>query len=138
VHSQPKDIKTKMRVLNKWCKLARHVKAKELKKKTYLYIQNINIRLTTFLFLLENFYTKHRCCSVAAGCVLVFGITGLSVIHKIEFKVCKSIHHRTIQINYQPDATIFQCIILTFIYSSSCSGHFPAHHQRVPLQSLTF
>ena len=41
-------------------------------------------------------------------------------------KVCKSVHH-TIQINHQPDATIFQFLILTFIYSStrfgrSCSG----------------
>jgi hypothetical protein len=24
-----------------------------------------------------------------------------------EFKVCKSVHHRTIQTNHQPDATIF-------------------------------
>jgi hypothetical protein len=29
-------------------------------------------------------------------------------------------HHRTIQINYQPDATDFQFIILMFIYSSTC------------------
>ena len=34
------------------------------------------------------------------------------------FKVCKSVHHSTIQINHQLDATIFQFIILTFIYSS--------------------
>jgi hypothetical protein len=38
-------------------------------------------------------------------------------------------HHLTIQINHQPDATIFQFIILTFVYSSTCSGRFPAHHQ---------
>jgi len=44
-------------------------------------------------------------------------------------RVCKSVHHRTIQINHQPDATIFQFIILTFIYSSTCFGRFPAHHQ---------
>jgi len=25
------------------------------------------------------------------------------------------VHHRTVQINYQPDATIFQFIILTFV-----------------------
>jgi hypothetical protein len=25
----------------------------------------------------------------------------------IKFKVCKSVHHRTIQINHQPDATVF-------------------------------
>jgi len=47
------------------------------------------------------------------------------------FKVCKSVHHRTIQINHQPDATIFQFIILTFIYSSTCFGRFPAHHQEL-------
>jgi hypothetical protein len=35
------------------------------------------------------------------------------------------------QINYQPDATIFQFIILTFIYSSTCFGRFPAHHQEL-------
>jgi len=29
------------------------------------------------------------------------------------------------QINHQPDATIFQFIILTFIYSSTCFGVFP-------------
>jgi hypothetical protein len=38
------------------------------------------------------------------------------------FKVCKSVHHRTIQINHQPDATIFDFIILTFNYSSTCFG----------------
>jgi len=36
-----------------------------------------------------------------------------------------------IQINHQPDATIFQFIILTFIYSSKCFGRFPAHHQEL-------
>ena len=40
-------------------------------------------------------------------------------------------HLRTIQINQQPDATIFQFIILTFIYSSTCLGRFPAHHQEL-------
>jgi len=36
-----------------------------------------------------------------------------------------------IQINLQPDATIFQFIILTFIYSSTCFGHSPAHQQEL-------
>ena len=36
-----------------------------------------------------------------------------------------------IQINHQPDATIFQFIILTFIYSSTCFRRFPAHHQEL-------
>jgi len=31
----------------------------------------------------------------------------------------------TIKINQQPDAAIFQFIILTFIYSSTCFGRFP-------------
>ena len=35
-------------------------------------------------------------------------------------------HHRTIQINHQPDATNFQFIILTFVYSSTCFGRFPS------------
>jgi hypothetical protein len=36
-----------------------------------------------------------------------------------------------VQINHQPDATIFQLIILTFIYSSTCFGRFAAHHQEL-------
>jgi len=47
----------------------------------------------------------------------------------VKFKVCKSVQHRTIQINHQPDANIFQFFILTFVYSSTCFGRFPAHHQ---------
>jgi len=48
-----------------------------------------------------------------------------------KFKVCKHVHHGTIQINHQPEATIFQFIILTFIYSSTHSGRSPAHHQEL-------
>jgi len=36
-----------------------------------------------------------------------------------------------IKINHQPDATVFQFIILTFIYSSTCFGRSPAHHQEL-------
>jgi hypothetical protein len=43
-----------------------------------------------------------------------------------QLKICGSI-----QINHQPDATIFQFIILTFVYSSTCFGRFPAHHQEL-------
>jgi hypothetical protein len=32
-----------------------------------------------------------------------------------KLKVCKSVHHRTIQINHQPVAKVFQFIILTII-----------------------
>jgi hypothetical protein len=49
----------------------------------------------------------------------------------VKFKVCKSVHLSTTQINHQPDATVFQFIILTFIYSSTCFGGFPAHHQEL-------
>jgi hypothetical protein len=49
----------------------------------------------------------------------------------VKFKVWKSVYHRTIQINHQPDATIFRFIILTFVYSSTCFGRFPAHHQEL-------
>jgi hypothetical protein len=41
------------------------------------------------------------------------------------------VHHRTIQINHQPDSTIFQFIILMFVYSSTFFGSFPAHHQEL-------
>jgi len=40
-------------------------------------------------------------------------------------------HYRTIQINHQPEATIFQFIILAFIYSSTCFGRFSAHQQKL-------
>ena len=33
--------------------------------------------------------------------------------------------------NHQPDATIFQFIILTFVYRSTCFGRFSAHHQEL-------
>jgi hypothetical protein len=41
------------------------------------------------------------------------------------------VYHRAIQTNQQPDATIFQFIILMFVYSSACFGHFSAHHQEL-------
>jgi hypothetical protein len=36
-----------------------------------------------------------------------------------------------IQTNHQPDATVFQFIILTFIYSLKCFGRSSAHHQEI-------
>jgi hypothetical protein len=41
------------------------------------------------------------------------------------------VHHRTIKINHQPDATIFQFSILMLVYSSTCFGRFSAHHQEL-------
>jgi hypothetical protein len=49
----------------------------------------------------------------------------------VKFKVCKSVYHRTIQINHQPDTIDFQFIILMFVYSSTYFGHFPTHHQEL-------
>jgi hypothetical protein len=49
---------------------------------------------------------------------LLFNLFGTKVLHLI-------------QINHQPDATIFHFIILTFVYSSTCFGQFPAHHQEL-------
>jgi len=43
----------------------------------------------------------------------------------VKFKICKSVYHCTIQIHHQPDAIIFQFIILTFVYNSTCFGFFP-------------
>jgi hypothetical protein len=62
-----------------------------------------------------------------------FGSCIIHILHTecVKFKVCKSVHHRTIQINDQPDAIVFQFIILTFIYSSTCFGRFPAHNQEL-------
>jgi len=71
------------------------------------------------------------------GCFwsLAFGLNSQTLctqngkIVSYKFKVCQSVHHHTIQINHKPDATVFQFIILTFIYSSTCIRRFPAHHQ---------
>ena len=62
--------------------------------------------------------------------LFTFYIQGVLKLN-VKFKVCKSVHHRTIQINHQPDATIFQFIIQTFVYSSKCFGCYPAHHQEL-------
>ena len=48
--------------------------------------------------------------------------------HKLTLTFGTGLLH-LIQINHQPDETIFQFIILTFVYSSTCFGRFPAHHQ---------
>jgi hypothetical protein len=45
--------------------------------------------------------------------------------------VFQSVGIYSIQINHQPGATIFQFIILTFIYSSSSFGRSLAHHQEL-------
>jgi hypothetical protein len=49
----------------------------------------------------------------------------------VKLKVCKSVHHRTIQINHNLMQQFFQFIILTFVYSSTSFGRFSAHHQKL-------
>jgi hypothetical protein len=63
--------------------------------------------------------------------LFTFYIQGVCWHLNVKFKLCKSMHLLTIQINHQPDATIFQFIILTFVYSSTFFGRFPAHHQEL-------
>ena len=46
--------------------------------------------------------------------LFIFYIQGV-LKFKWKFKVCKFVHHRTIEINHQPDATVFQFIMLTFV-----------------------
>ena len=53
-----------------------------------------------------------------------YGIKKQDKINK--FKIFKSVHHCRIQINHKQDATVFQFIVLTFIYSSTCFGRSPA------------
>jgi hypothetical protein len=50
---------------------------------------------------------------------------------KIKFKVCKSMHHHTIQINQPTIATVSQVYYLTFMYSSTCFGHPHAYRQEL-------
>jgi hypothetical protein len=54
----------------------------------------------------------------------------------VKFKVCKSVHHCAIQINFQPDEKIFQFIMLTFVYSSTCFWRFSAHHQETDVRII--
>jgi hypothetical protein len=46
-------------------------------------------------------------------------------------KVLLSVDITSVQINYEPDAKIFQFIIQMFIYGSVCFRLFPAHHQEL-------
>jgi hypothetical protein len=52
-------------------------------------------------------------------------------IREVNLRIVMSVHHRTIQTNHQPDATILQFIILTFIYSSTCFGRSTTNHQEL-------
>jgi len=47
----------------------------------------------------------------------------------MKFDARKSVHHHTIQIIHQQDATVSQVYYLTFMCGSTCFGRLPAHHQ---------
>jgi hypothetical protein len=47
------------------------------------------------------------------------------------FKVCKSVHHHTIQINQPTRCNNFSVYYLTFMYISTCFGRPHAHPQEL-------
>jgi hypothetical protein len=63
--------------------------------------------------------------------LFTFYIEGVLKFKCKNLRFVKSVHHRTIQVNHQPDATMFKFIILTFVYCSTCFGRFSAHHQEL-------
>ena len=100
-----------------------------------LYIFSANISTEYFKHAAHSpfFSSKYRLFhngTFFSSCIINILHTGVLNLN-VKFKVCKSVHHRTIQINHQPDVTVFQFIILTFVYSSTCFGRFPAHHQEL-------
>jgi hypothetical protein len=46
-------------------------------------------------------------------------------------RACACVRVCFFKANHQPDATIFQFIILTFVYSSTCFRRSPDHHQEL-------
>jgi hypothetical protein len=91
------------------------------------------------------FYTQtHRVCTlqcleaeVCGARTYIFCETRdglLSVEHHCSYSNClyfgTGVLH-LIPINHQPDATVFQFIILTFVYSSTIFGRFSAHHREL-------
>jgi len=81
-------------------------------------------------------FFSSNCClfhnaTFFGSCIIHILHTGCAKNLNVKFKVCKSVYHRTIQINHQPDATVFQFIILTFVYNPTCFGRFPAHRQEL-------
>ena len=67
----------------------------------------------TLRFSLQN-VVYFKMLSFLVHVLFTFYIQGV-LKYNVKFKVCMSVHHRTIQINQQPDATVFQFIILTFV-----------------------
>ena len=68
-------------------------------------------------------------CMYCMYCMYYTLSTGTSFSF-VERKFCTGVLH-LIQLNHQPDATINHFVFLTFVYSSTCFGRFPAHHQEL-------
>ena len=86
-----------------------------------LYIFSTNISTEYFKHAAHSPFFSSKCrlyhnATFFGSCIIHILHTGCAKFNA-KFKVCKSMHHRTIQINHQPGATIFQFIILTFVYS---------------------
>jgi len=102
----------------------------------FIYFFPINISTEYFKHAAHSPFFSSECRlfhnAISFGsCIIHILHTRCAKILNVKFKVCKSVYHRTIQINHQPDATVIQFIILTFVYSSTCFGCFPAHHQEL-------
>jgi hypothetical protein len=92
--------------------------------------QNTILHCTACCAVLCKLKFSLRC--ILSGCTVTSRpLCRVCYILNVKFKVCKSVHYRTIQINHQPDATIFQFITLTSVYNSKCFGRFPTRHQEL-------
>jgi hypothetical protein len=95
-----------------YCQISNAVKCEVGKNKVLVSLKSLSICQYNTLFTLK--HHKNR------SYVYILSVSTINAAKHIHgFKVCKSVYHRTIQINHQPVATIFQFIILTFIYSPS-------------------
>jgi hypothetical protein len=75
------------------------------------------------------------CRAHAPYYVVTYGLSGSNffcqiISKRLDFRETV-FNIRCVQINHQADATISQFVILTFVYSSTCFGRSPAHHQEL-------
>ena len=75
-----------------------------------------------------NVYQNTRCLNTKSNNIQVWIASCHTQRHTsththISFRVCKSVHHHTLNWINQPDAANFQVYYLSFKYSSTCFGH---------------